>query len=144
MIGFNHAITGALIGKFVPLPLAIPLAFASHFILDALPHYGIDSRKRDKSKFWRIFCVVDFFAAWSLAAICIAIDRYDMLLCGLIAASPDFVWVTRLLKHGSFNMVGNNHWFNKLHARIQFERPWGIYLEVPLAIILFYITFIWS
>lgn len=143
MIGFNHAVTGIIIAKFVPLPLAIPLAFLSHFVLDALPHYGIEFHKRDDSKFWRIFCVVDFFAAWSLAAICIALGRYDMLICGLIAASPDFVWVSRFLKHKSFVMKDHEHWFSKFHARIQFERPWGVYIEVPLAALLFCTAFIW-
>ncbi len=41
MTGFNHAVTGALIAGAVGNPfLAIPLAFASHFVLDAIPHFG--------------------------------------------------------------------------------------------------------
>jgi hypothetical protein len=37
----NHVVTGALIATAVAQPAAaIPLALASHFVLDALPHYG--------------------------------------------------------------------------------------------------------
>lgn len=37
-------------GKYLPWPIAIPLAIASHFVLDALPHYGIDHKTRDSKK----------------------------------------------------------------------------------------------
>ncbi|MFZ1324307.1 MAG: hypothetical protein WAQ57_04090 [Candidatus Saccharimonadales bacterium] len=37
----NHAAAGAGIALAVRQPLlALPLALASHFVLDALPHYG--------------------------------------------------------------------------------------------------------
>ncbi|QQS18487.1 hypothetical protein IPL68_08015 [Candidatus Saccharibacteria bacterium] len=67
MIGFNHALVGGLIGKFVPWPIGVPLALASHFALDMLPHYGIDHAKRDSSRFWKIFFTIDFFATLGLA-----------------------------------------------------------------------------
>lgn len=41
MTATNHALTGAAIGLLVGEPLiAVPAAIASHFICDALPHYG--------------------------------------------------------------------------------------------------------
>jgi len=48
MIGFNHAAVGGFIGKFLPLPIALPLALASHFVLYALPHYGVPHSRRNK------------------------------------------------------------------------------------------------
>jgi hypothetical protein len=45
----NHLLTGAAIAKLLPSPVAIPIAFASHFVLDALPHFGcktIEERMR--------------------------------------------------------------------------------------------------
>lgn len=139
MIGFNHALTGALIAKILPLPLAIPLAFISHFVLDSLPHYGIPNRKRDKSMVWRLVFLLDFLGTLGLAALAISWGRYDMLACGVVACSPDFIWVSRVIKTKSFNLSKNLSWFTKWHVKIQhFERPWGIYLELPLAGILFY------
>lgn len=139
MIGFNHAATGALIGKFLPWPIALPLAFVSHFALDSLPHYGIEHVKRDKSKAWKIIYLVDFVLAWGLAVLAIRWGRYDMFICGLVSCSPDFFWVLRVVKTHSFNLSANKSRFTKWHAKIQhYERPWGIYLELPLAAILFY------
>lgn len=41
MIATNHALTGAIIGLVSGEPLvAIPAAFVSHFICDAIPHFG--------------------------------------------------------------------------------------------------------
>lgn len=139
MIGFNHAAVGAIIGRFVPLPFAIPLAFASHFVMDSLPHYGIPQKKRDKSKAWKIIYAVDFVFAWSLAGLAISQQHYAMFACGLIACSPDFLWVFRVLKTGSYNLGNNHSKFTMWHVKIQrYERPWGIYLELPLAFVLFY------
>lgn len=143
MTGTNHALAGGLIAKYLPLPIALPLAFASHFILDSLPHYGIPHKKRDASKFWRMFFVVDFLIALSLAIIQIRYGHYAIFLGGLVALLPDFVWVTRVVRSKSFNLSRNNHWFTKWHAGIQrYEREWGLWVEVPLAFILFYFVFL--
>ncbi len=103
MIGFNHGTVGALLGKFLPLPIALPLAIASHFILDSLPHYGLPHKTRDKSVFWKILFTVDFFATVGLAIFTITEHQYAWLICGFIAVAPDFVWVSRLLRTGTQN-----------------------------------------
>ena len=37
----NHILSGALIGSYVANPaVAVVLSFMSHFVLDALPHFG--------------------------------------------------------------------------------------------------------
>lgn len=143
MTGLNHGLTGGLIAYFLPLPIAIPLAFASHFVLDALPHYGIDQNKRDKSIFWKLFFVIDFFATFSLAAYAIHDHHYAMFLGGLFAIMPDFLWVGKVVKTGSFNLGRNSSRFMRWHAKIQgYERPWGLWVEIPLATVLFYVVMI--
>jgi hypothetical protein len=143
MIGFNHAAVGGLIALALPLPLAVPLAFASHFVLDALPHYGIEHDWRDSSKLWKWFGIVDFLAGWIvIGGLSLLLRRYDVFLCGLVAASPDFVWVWRIMRHRSFNLSDNKSRFSRWHKNIQqFERPWGIYIEIPLAVVLFILLF---
>lgn len=41
MVEFPHAIVGAAIATAIPNPLiSLPLAFASHFVLDLIPHWN--------------------------------------------------------------------------------------------------------
>ena len=42
MTGTNHAMTGGVIGLVIGGPIAIPIAFASHFLLDWMPHLGFE------------------------------------------------------------------------------------------------------
>src|SRR6478752_938692 len=143
MTGINHALAGGLIAKYLPLPIALPLALASHFLLDALPHYGLPHKKRDKSKFWKIFFIVDFLVAFSFAVLQISYGHYAIFLGGLIALSPDFVWVARVLTNKSFNLSRHKHWFSNWHASIQrYEFESGLFIEGPLALILFYLVFL--
>ena len=142
MIGFNHALTGGIIAAVLPLPIALPLALASHFLLDMLPHYGISQDERDKSKFWKVFFTVDAFATLGLAIYAIINNHYAMFLGGLFATMPDYIWVARVVKTKSFNLSNNGNKFTKWHASIQkYEKPWGIHIEIPLAIVLFCMTF---
>lgn len=139
MTGFNHGLVGGLIARYMPLPLALPLAFVSHFVLDALPHYGIPQKQRDTSKLWKRFFTIDAFATFGLAVYAVLDHHYAMFFGGLAAVIPDFLWVARVIKTRSFNMSRNGNWFTKWHAGIQkFERPWGIWIELPLAVVLFY------
>jgi hypothetical protein len=123
----------------LPLPIALPLAFASHFVLDALPHYGIPHKHRDLSSVWKIFTGFDFILAWLfIGGLSLYLHRYDIFLCGLVAASPDFVWVYRIIRSKSYKLDSHHSKFSAWHAKIQrYERPWGIFIEVPLAILLF-------
>jgi len=139
MIGFNHGLVGGLIGKFIPWPLGIPLALASHFALDTLPHYGIPPKKRDKSLFWKLFFTLDFFATLSLAVWAIAHHHYAMYVCGQIAVLPDFVWVAHVVRKHTFDFSGAKNRFERWHIKIQHhEFAGGIWIELPLAAVLFY------
>jgi hypothetical protein len=141
MIGFNHALTGALVARLLPLPLALPVALASHFVLDALPHYGISQKQRDTSRFWKVFFTCDALVTLGLALYAILGHHYALLLGGLVGVIPDFLWVGRVIKNKSFDLSNNTNWFTRWHAAIQkFERPWGLWIELPLAAMLFYIV----
>ena len=143
MTGFNHGLVRGLITKFTPLPIALPLALASHFILDTLPHYGIKQSKRDESKFWKIFFTFDALATLGLAIYAISTKHYAMFLGGLFATMPDYLWVGRVIKTRSFNLSNHSNRFTRWHANIQkYERPWGIWIEIPLSILLFYVVII--
>ncbi len=113
MIGFNHAAVGGIIGKLLPLPIAIPAAVASHFILDMLPHYGIPHEQRNDSVFWKYFSIVDLAATVGLGVYVLLDHQPAMFWAGLAACSPDFVWIagssrpahltSAKIKHGLLN-----------------------------------------
>lgn len=144
MIGFTHAAVGGFIAKFLPLPLAVPAAFASHFLLDMLPHYGIAQNKRNQW-FWKFFTTTDFVVAWAyLSYISLSRHHVAIFACAVVAASPDFLWVARIIRTRSFDLSSHKSRFTQWHADIQqYERPWGIYIEVPLAVLLGYLVFMY-
>src|SRR5690349_19130048 len=96
MTATNHVLTGALIAVVVHNPVvALPAAFLSHFVLDAIPHYGNKKLKIDSSGY-RTLLVSDMsLAAYFLAFLLIVQPPYAWLAvaCGILAASPDLMWI---------------------------------------------------
>jgi len=131
----NHLLTGAALGKFLPLPVAIPLAFASHFVLDALPHFGfpnIDARMKHLTMFKAVICA-DFLLSALLSIWLIRAHHAKWLLTGLVAYSPDVLWIYRFAVEEKFGKVhptrGNR--FIQFHRDIQkYERVWGGSIEL--------------
>lgn len=137
MTATNHAITGSVIALSINQPLlALPLAFASHFLLDALPHFGEPYEKHaDGSIFW-IMLAIDFVLFWSFAVfllINIPSIGFVAFLGAAAASCPDVVWAYRFIvkeKLGKISPPKMNR-FNKFHAAIQWgERPWGWIFEL--------------
>ena len=54
MTGTNHALSGAVIATFLPAPVAIPVAFMSHFVLDAIPHFSVDKEKKNSHRIYKL------------------------------------------------------------------------------------------
>lgn len=159
-----HSLTGAAIAMAVKRPeLAIPAAFLSHFILDAVPHYNPPGRKRENFKnyeeayekgfknrgfviiFWTdmMLFLVTLIGVPLLASAGVA--PLTVFFSAVAAAAPDFDGGLRfLLRH--FGLIRkkarDNYWFSRFHLWFQWmERPWGIYVElVWLAFIIWAIT----
>lgn len=137
MLATNHAFAGSIIGAVLPLPVAIPVAFASHFVMDALPHYGIDHRKRNNHAVYRLIVFSDTFIALSYAAAAACLQKWNMEITGWIAWSPDFVWVVYYLAHGRNLQIKPKNRFMRFHMDIQrYERPWGIIVDLVFAAVL--------
>ncbi len=137
MLATNHALSGALIGAFLPLPLALPVAFASHFVLDALPHYGIPLDQRNKSSTYRAIVYTDIFVALSIAMIAIVFRKWNMEIVGWTAYSPDVIWVQHYYKQNRTLHIETKNKFMEFHRKIQlFERPWGILVEITTIAVL--------
>lgn len=134
MLAINHAITGALIGLTFSSPLAYPLAFLSHFALDAIPHFGDDDRRIKNMSF-----VVQLLIDAALCGVLVLVlfislgsNAWLPALCAFLAASPDFMWMPDYvrIKQGK-KPLGKTNLIMKFHSLIQwFQRPIGAFVEV--------------
>jgi hypothetical protein len=140
MTATNHVMTGAFIAVAVQRPLlAIPLAFASHFFIDLLPHYGygdIAFEHRDRQKYFVLKQAIDAYAALALGlSVPFLLKNHQSpavtAWCMFAAYFPDMIWgIQFALAHrrGHYKERG---WFSRFHKWIQWcERPWGMYVEV--------------
>lgn len=137
MTATNHALTGALIGLTAANPLlAVPLAFASHFVLDAIPHFGASSDETAwlRNKNFRLLLIGEA-ALCVLLVLLLAVTRPRHWLVGAVAAfaaaSPDLFYIGRFRRAQEHKPLGSRNLFLKFHAAIQwFERPIGAVVEV--------------
>lgn len=136
MTATNHALTGAIIGLSLSNPyLAIPLTFASHFALDALPHWSSsDTKYLSSNKFLRNLSI-DIILCLTLVIVLIVAQPIGWklgIICAFLATSPDFMWIGRFVaarNHKAKPKLKNA--VVKLHAKIQwFQRPIGAAVEV--------------
>jgi len=129
----NHVVTGALIAANIRNPaMALPLALVSHFVLDALPHFGKVSHTT--KKYMVILCSDMVVASSFLGYLLLTRPNYWLLMmaCGIIAAAPDLMWFPRFWKeiHGKVSHKPVDK-ITQFHSKIQWgERPWGIIIEL--------------
>jgi hypothetical protein len=137
VLATNHAFSGSIIGALLPLPVAIPAAFASHFLLDMLPHYGIDHNNRNSNSVYRLIVFSDTFIALSYAVAAAFLHKWSMEITGWIAWSPDLVWVIYFFVTGGNLHIKPKNRFMRFHMDIQrYERPWGIAVDLVFAAVL--------
>lgn len=143
MTATNHALSGALVGAIITQPvLAIPLAFASHFILDAIPHFGLDdigghTSKKNTKIFHRIL-IIDAILLLSVFVWFFVIGAsWLVITCAIVAGSPDFVWAYRYIFQEKFGRQKprSKNWLNNFHAKIQTQTINGAFIEASFAVI---------
>lgn len=136
MLATNHAVSGAILGALLPLEIALPLAFASHFVLDSIPHYGIKQAERNISLTYKLIVFSDTFVALSMALMLTILHKWSMEAAGWVAWSPDFLWVWYYLAHGRSLRIKPKNTFMRFHQNIQLERPWGIVTDLGSAAVM--------
>jgi len=133
MLVTNHVLSGALIGGAVRRPVpAFVLGVASHFALDAVPHWG---KWRNQRHFLRV-AVPDGLAGLAAIGAFAAVappERRLAVLAGMAgAALPDIEKPTRLLLGWSpFPRAVDD-----FHVAIQREAPRRAHYELAAAAIL--------
>jgi len=134
MRAINHALTGAVIGLTISQPaVAVPVAFASHFALDMVPHFGNDSEAVGGKNF-RNWLVADALLCVALVAVLLMVrPHYWWLaaLCAFAAAAPDLASAPRFFALQRGRRYQTASMFIRLAKRIQwFERPIGAVVEI--------------
>ena len=133
MLVTNHVLSGALIGGAVRRPVpAFVLGVASHFALDAVPHWGEWGSRR---RFLRV-AVPDGLAGLAAIGVLAAVappERRLAVLAGMAgAALPDIEKPTRLLLGWSpFPRAVDD-----FHVAIQREAPRRAHYELAAAAVL--------
>ena len=131
----NHALTGALIATLVRQPLlAVSLAFASHFICDALPHFGVNLKFGSRAMY--TWLVIDGFTAFAFAVFLLIYGVENPVLLaasGFAAMSPDLAWLYYGLR-GDHTKINKYDFLSKFHSKIQwYQKVPGIYIEFAWA-----------
>jgi hypothetical protein len=129
----NHALAGAAIGALTRNPaIAFGVGVASHFGMDALPHWGPGG---DRSHFMRI-AVRDGLAGLGVLAAVTAMHsppaRWSMLAGALGAVIPD-------LDKPYYELTGRQLWpvaVNRFHTVIQRESPQRMPVELAAMVVL--------
>lgn len=136
MTSLNHSLTGAAIALAIKRPeLSIPLAFASHYALDMVPHF----EARDLPKKWpEVFIRFDLIIC-ALAVVFLPfilnpqIPKWVMALSMAAGAAPDFVWIWRYWRIGNLDKVFAEpmSFLSRWHLKIQWsETLAGILVEL--------------
>ncbi len=133
MTGFNHIITGIGIAVTVRHPIAAPLlAFVSHFVLDALPHYdpgyyGPHQAVHKHFKFYILFEAMVIISILAASVFLFQAELWLVLLCAVAAILPDIFWLAEKAHGHRYGLKQ----FYTFHTIIQWgERRWGWTIEL--------------
>lgn len=118
--------------------LALPLALASHFAMDALPHFGYKGNRgfgealQHRLSYWVGY--ISAVTTFAIILLLVSNQLWAALVAGIMAALPDVLGIYNYRKyekhgqkaHGILKIV-----HVQFHRAIQWcERPWGIYIEL--------------
>lgn len=137
MTATNHALTGVVIALAIKQPLlAIPLAFATHFAMDAVPHFdaGPDHVKQAKIVAFSDSAIAGITLILLSIFLNSSIAPWLIFACGFACMSPDLEWGWRYYKFKDFKKVVSGKpisWFTTYHLKIQRSetRP-GAFVEL--------------
>ncbi len=135
MTGLNHAVTGAVVAAAINQPaVALPAAFLSHFVIDAIPHYDyvhlLNHRRLLRSfiAFDAIACLVfGFILGYSIH------QHTALIIWGAIFGTlPDaMLWIPAILQRAQkkVSTPGFLIRVRQVHKDLQRETGWGILIE---------------
>lgn len=158
MVVTPHGIFGSLIyeaidklsygrkwlGEILYWCVTLPLAFASHFVLDKIPHYDYSLTSPNMGKgFIRLgidvlFCWCILIGFTSKKSLAVNTRDEKMLLAGIVAISPDvIVNLTKFLSIPYFS------WFVDFHDRMHTSIHPGPFLGMVTQIVFVAVCYWW-
>lgn len=134
MTGYNHTLAGCIIAVVSPAPLAPILALGSHFVMDAMPHFGRSARFSPYTAGFKRLLVLDGLLCCLSLGLSLWLfpeSWWLLVICSAAATLPDFLWLLQLKKVSWFAN------YFRFASWIQWgERPWAYPLEVIYGLIL--------
>jgi hypothetical protein len=141
----NHAATGALVAVAIGNPwIALPAAFASHFVIDMIPHWDY---KFENRYFKQAALLCDLtLTLWLLIILSVTVDASRRLIIagGFLGVLPDLMW----LPHELYNRASPEnkrtplHVLRKFHNKIQPRTPpIGRYVEAAWFILVIFLIY---
>jgi len=141
MRAINHALVGGIIGLSVGNPVvALPLAFASHFVLDTVPHHGWKNNTRAAARRldFKVMLAIDAVLCGLLVTLLYIhhpAHYWTAIFGAFLAASPDLYSLPRFLYANGVGKPDKRNVFRRFHKGIQwFERPIGAVVELTVFI----------
>lgn len=143
MTATNHALTGTLIAALLPAPIALPLAFVSHFVLDSLPHFGQPGVNDTRNKLFWTMLLIDMVLLLALYCLLFLYSPTPLvsIAAAFLATSPDLAWGWRLLREYLKKPQSSLNILSRFHSWIQWgERRWGWIIELTYFILMSFIV----
>lgn len=148
MLSIAHALTGAFIADTLPSPwLFIPLALASHFVLDHVHHYDAGTGLHEGK---RKLAVAAFLAFLDLVAAVIFIVfiwrqtpahfTWQIWLAAFVAILPDLLESTELFFHRPLKILQPLYTFHKYIHRSTKNRFWGLLSQAILIAFIYFLV----
>jgi hypothetical protein len=142
MTATGHALIGTVIAAKIGNPaLAIPIALASHFAADAIPHWDTGYHRRQKSKqrfFAQTFIDVAIGFALSYGLISLFFPSTNLtyaFFIMLIAQLPDWLTAPYLFFDMDFPPFSSSYKLQKIFDR-SIGMPWGVINQVAAVILI--------
>lgn len=139
MLVTTHLLAGAAIGSLFPDPrIGIPLAFASHFALDKIPHSQAAYKPWKVTKSVALLGVLDVVVGFSTLFILNHFIGFSqsVWLVGLASAIPDIDGILYVKSMRGYLKTFLLKKWSKFHEGIQNETPKFVGKTTQLAIVL--------
>ena len=137
-------LVGAAIALVVKQPiLVLPLAFASHFVFDAVPHFGYKESGFENALKHKLSYVFIAFTLISIAILLLtrSLWTWTIAAAAFLAVAPDLDWMTRYFVFERRGLDPHDTKFSRFHHNIQrYERPWGFLVEVSFFVVGYYLV----
>lgn len=145
MTATAHALVAGALYRAIPHPIALPIAFASHFIMDAIPHWDFGTNWRERSKTATgLLAIAETVLGITLAYFLFQGKGDNMMLLATIACGelPDWMeapWYIFFATHAKHEPSQKAGFFEHLTYRIyRFENalhtkatfPFGLYTQL--------------